>query len=118
MKNTAFMYLIGYDEHFKSVCKTGWGCGYVAIPADSEIVKQHFARIEEEQSQTDYYVSDYLQIGEQEITWTQSQTLNGVDYLVIGFDTAHSYNSSKHDFEYVFTETQKLLTEVNDLLNK
>lgn len=118
MKQQPFMYLIGYDQEFKKTCHTGWGCGYVAIPADSNLVVKHFEAIEQAQSETEYFVSDYLQIGEQETTYTRSETLNGIDYLVIGFDTAHSYNNASHDFQYVFNETLKMLNEVNNLLDK
>lgn len=114
MKTQPFMYLVGYDQNFIKNCQTGWGCGYVAIPTKSNLVKNHFQQIEKDQSETDYYVSDYLQIGEQEITYTRSETINGVEYLVIGFDTAHIYNNSSHNFQYVFTETAKLLEAVND----
>jgi len=117
MKEQAIMYLIGYDKDFKTACKTGWGCGYVAIPADSDLVKNHYANVAKEQAETDYFVSDYLQIGDNEITYTAEQEINGVNYLTIGFDTAHSWNSDKHDFNYVFTETAKLLAEVNGRIN-
>jgi hypothetical protein len=114
-----FMYLVGYDKSFIKNCNTGWGCGYVAIPKDNPLVIAHLQKVEAQQSEaetsTEYvYVDRYFQQGEfeQEITYTETETISGVDYLVFGFDTAHSYNGSNHDFQYVFSETMKIMDAV------
>lgn len=123
MKNTlAFMYLVGYDRKFKEACNSGWGCGYVAIPVTHRLVEKHNERLAEAYRQQDenpdeyFMIWDYLEIPgiDQKITYTQTKTLNGVDYLVAGFDTAHSYNNDSHDMDYVMTETHKILEIVNN----
>lgn len=119
MKTKPFMYLIGYNSQFKTNCNTGWGCGYVAIPLNHRLVKKHYKRIsDEENEETDEYsyVSKYFELSglEQDITYTEKQLINGIEYLTIGFDTAHIYNNESHDFDYVFTETNKILKLINN----
>lgn len=115
---TPFMYLIGYDRHFIKTCNPGWGCGYVAIPTDHPLVITNFERIATENELKDnapeeeyIYVNNYLEIPniEQEITYTEAKQINGKDYIIVGFDTAHIYNSSEHNMEYVLSETKKIL---------
>lgn len=117
----AFMYMVGYNSDFKKQCNTGWGCGYVAIPMDSNAVKMHFKRIadEEEAQKGDEwaFVDKYFRHAglEQEITLTEVETIDGNEYLTIGFDTAHRYNNDFHDFNYVFSETVKILNLINEI---
>lgn len=119
MENKPFMYLIGYDQHFMKACNTGWGCGYVAIPLDHKLAILHFARIEAEQDTGNdneyHYVNKYFELDglNQEITYTQTQIINDIQYLVIGFDLAHSWNDSSHDFNYCFNETVEMLNLIN-----
>ena len=82
---------VAYEEDFKSHIKTiGWGCGYVHIPKDHPIL------VELEEGW-----GNYLQPKDcpEEITFTQWDKEK--EYLVIGFDTAHSYNNALHDEQYV-----------------
>lgn len=109
----AFMYLVRYSKEFQENCKTGWGCGYVAIP------KGHFVEVWYSMQEKDGF--DYLQLSEfgEEITLTKYVEINGKDYLIIGFDTAHSYNNpEEHDFNYVLNATHKILDVVNNFHKK
>jgi hypothetical protein len=128
MKNIPFMYMVGYDQSFQKACKTGWGCGYVAIPMEHPVAVNHFKRIESDKllkeanvlinpEQFYYHIDKYLNIPEceQEITLTEPEEINGKLYLTVGFDTAHSHNSSKDNFSYVFKETQKMLHLINNM---
>lgn len=122
-KNTPFMYMVGYDRKFQENCNTGWGCGYIAIPLDHPKAIAHFERVEADrlrvsQARADeyFYVNEYYQQENslnQEITLTETENINGVDYLVIGFDTAHSWNNETHNFGWVFRETKEMLNLIN-----
>jgi len=81
---------MAYDDNFKSSRKTGWGCGYVHIPKDHPIL------VELEEGWGNYLSpKDCIE----EITFTQWDKEK--DYLVIGFDTAHSHNNDTHGMQYV-----------------
>jgi hypothetical protein len=95
-----FISTMPYEEKFSSMCKTGWGCGYVHIPSDHPILVKLLI---EESSGYTYLQPDNC---EQEITLSQWD-LNK-EYYVIGFDTAHSYNNSTHDEAYIIAETEKI----------
>lgn len=121
--NTPFMYLIGYDREFKKNCNTGWGCGYVAIPLDHPAAIQHFERLKADElkklhaNEDEYiYVSPYFELFGlvEPTTYTETTNIKGVDYLVFGFDTAHSWNSELDDFNFVFNQTAKNLELIND----
>ena len=119
--NKPFMYLIGYDREFKKNCNTGFGCGYVAIPIEHKLSVNHCIRLIDENkkaSETEeyFYVNPYFEHKglEQEITYTERRTIKGSDYIVIGFDTAHSWNNETHDFDYVFDETLKMLNTIEN----
>ncbi len=85
------MYLVGYDREWINTAKTGWGCGYVMIPKDSRVANLI--------SQYDQDMSD--KCGEE---CTYNKDIG--DYIVLGFDTAHSYNNiEEHDFNYVLEKT-------------
>lgn len=81
---------MAYKEDFKTIGRTGWGYGYVHIPKDHPILVQ----LEEGWG-------NYLEPNgyHEEITFTQWD--KDGEYLIIGFDTAHSYNNSTHDEQYV-----------------
>ena len=85
-----FISTIAYDDDFKTSCRTGWGCGYVYIPKDHPIL------VELEEGW-----GNYLQPKDcpEEITFTQWDKEK--QHLIIGFDTAHSYNNDSHDEAYV-----------------
>lgn len=95
-------YVKGYDEGFKKSCNTGWGCGYVEVPASHPFFK--IAKIE----MLDGY--DYIQLRnfDEEITWCEITGKNDNEVLTIGFDTAHSYNNSSHDKKYVEEKTEQM----------
>jgi hypothetical protein len=107
------IYLVGYAEDFKAMVKGGWGCGYVMIPEGHIVVEQWKARRKEEGLPP---TGGYLQIGDEEITFTEQKTVNGINYTVIGFDTAHSYNRPENDFHYVFAQTLALQAVIDAVL--
>ena len=93
-----FISTIAYEDDFKSHIRTiGWGCGYVHIPKDHPIL------VELEEGW-----GNYLQPKDcpEEITYTRWDEKS--EYLVIGFDTAHSYNNSSHDEEYVTAQANAI----------
>lgn len=111
MKTT--MYMIGYNNMFAGIRQAGWGCGYVMIPTSYAIIKQWQEECTRKAMDADeeneaYWCKDYFQIGDEEITYTELKTVDGQEYVVIGFDTAHSYNGPHHDFEWVFKTTSEL----------
>ena len=87
-----FISAIEYKEDFKTIGKTGWGCGYVHIPKDHPILVETLV--------SDGW-GDYLQPKDcpQEITFTEWD--KDKEHLIIGFDTAHSYNNDSHDEAYI-----------------
>jgi len=52
---------------------------------------------------------------EEECTHFEEETVNGVDYFVVGFDTAHINNGPHHDFDYVFSQTAAILKLYQEL---
>ena len=101
-----FIDTMAYDDDYKTSCKTGWGCGYVHIPKDHPIL------VELEEGW-----GNYLQPKDcpEEITFTQWD--KDKEYLIIGFDTAHSYNNDSHDEAYVTEQANaiKLLVDAYTL---
>jgi hypothetical protein len=90
---------IAYEEDFKTMAKTGWGCGYVHIPKDHPILVETLI---------ENGWGNYLQPKDcpQEITfssWTDDK-----EYFIIGFDTAHSWNNASHDEEYITQQTNAI----------
>lgn len=107
------MYMIGFDRDFIKRTQSGWGCGYVCIPVGHpyyEVIAPVNVGYHEES------YTDYPQVGgfAQEINYNELKVINGVNYRVIGFDCAHSWHNDKHDFDYVFSETLKLKTIVDN----
>ena len=88
---------MAYEEDFKTIGRTGWGCGYVHIPKDHPILVQ----LEEGWG-------NYLEPNgcPEEITLTQWD--KDGEYLIIGFDTAHNYNNDGHDEEYVTQQANEI----------
>lgn len=85
-----FISAIEYEEDFKTRGRNGWGCGYVHIPKDHPIL------VELEEGWGKYLEPNNCP---QEITFTQWD--KDKEYLIIGFDTAHSYNNDSHDEAYI-----------------
>jgi hypothetical protein len=99
-----FISTVAYAEDFKTLGKTGWGCGYVHIPKDHPILVETLV--------SDDW-GDYLQPKDcpEEITFSRWDKEN--EYYMIGFDTAHSYNNDSHDEAYVTEQANaiKLLVD-------
>ncbi len=99
-----FISTTAYAEDFKTIGRTGWGCGYVHIPKDHPILVQLIGN----ESWGDYLQPDNCP---QEITlsaWDENK-----EYYIIGFDTAHSYNNDSHDEAYV-TEQANVIKSLVD----
>lgn len=99
-----FTSTIVYKDDFKTINRTGWGCGYVHIPKDHPILVQLLIH--------DGY-NNYLSIDEcpEEITWSAWDKKQ--EYYVIGFDTAHIYNNDSHDEQYVTNKAN----DIKDLVD-
>ena len=97
-----FISTMAYEEDFKTKCKTGWGCGYVHIPKDHPIL------VKLEEGWGNYLTPDGCP---EEITFTKWD--KDKEYLIIGFDTAHSYNNSTHGVQYVTDRAN----EIKDLVD-
>lgn len=97
-----FISTIAYEDDFKTIGRTGWGCGYVHIPKDHPIL------VELEEGWGHYLEPANCP---QEITFT-SWDKDG-DYLVIGFDTAHSWNNDSHDEVYITQQAYAIKTLVD-----
>jgi hypothetical protein len=87
-----FISTIAYEEDFKTIGRTGWGCGYVHIPKDHPILVKTL---------TDNGWGNYLQPDGCPEEITLSQWDKDKEYFIIGFDTAHGYNNDSHDEQYV-----------------
>ena len=85
-----FISAIEYEEDFKTRGRNGWGCGYVHIPKDHPILVQL------EEGWGKYLQPDNCP---EEITFTGWD--KDKEHLIIGFDTAHSYNNDSHDEAYI-----------------
>lgn len=96
--------LTEYQESFKNSCNTGWGCGYVLIP-----LKHPFANVKMLLNNDTYF---YPQISgfSEEITFAEVEG----EFLVIGFDTAHSWNNSAHDKNFVEQKTNELKSSIDN----
>lgn len=101
-----FISTMAYDDDFKTLCKTGWGCGYVHIPKDHPIL------VELEEGWGNYLQPNGCP---EEITYTLWDEKS--EYLVIGFDTAHSYNNSSHDEEYVTAQANAIKALVDSYMD-
>ena len=97
-----FISTMAYEEDFKANCRTGWGCGYVHIPKDHPIL------VKLEEGWGNYLTPDGCP---EEITFTKWD--KDKEYLIIGFDTAHSYNNSTHGVQYVTDRAN----EIKDLVD-
>jgi hypothetical protein len=97
-----FISTTAYAEDFKTIGRTGWGCGYVHIPKDHPIL------VELEEGWGKYLTPKDCP---EEITFTGWDKEK--EYLIIGFDTAHSYNNDSHDETYV-TEQANVIKSLVD----
>lgn len=93
-----------YGEDFKTIGRTGWGCGYVHIPKDHPILVQLL--IEDGWG-------NYLQPKHCPEEITLSQWDKEKDYYIIGFDTAHSWNNDSHDEAYVTSQANTIKSLVD-----
>ena len=93
-----FIRIVGYSEIFKSQCKVGWGCGYVHIPKDHPFLVQLL-------DNEGYF---YLQPEDCPEEITLSEWDDDQEYYIIGFDTAHSWNDSRQDEQYVTAQAYKI----------
>jgi hypothetical protein len=96
--------LTEYQESFKNSCNTGWGCGYVLIP-----LSHPFANVKMLLNDDVYF---YPQINgfSEEITFSKVEG----NFLVIGFDTAHSWNNPTHDKNFVEQKANELKTFIDN----
>jgi len=95
---------IAYEYDFKThIRNSGWGCGYVHIPKDHPIL------VELEEGWGNYLSPKDCP---EEITFTQWDKDN--EYLMIGFDTAHSYNNDSHDEDYVIDRANEIKLLVDE----
>lgn len=100
-----FISTIAYEKEFKShVKEMGWGCGYVHIPKDHPIL----VKLIDNEGWGDYLQPDDCP---EEITYSEWD--KDKEYYVIGFDTAHSYNDSSHDEEYVTAQANAIKSLVD-----
>jgi hypothetical protein len=99
-----FISTIAYEDDFKTIGRTGWGCGYVHIPKDHPILVKTLV--------SDGW-GDFLQPDGCPEEITLSQWDKEQEYFIIGFDTAHSYNNDSHDEAYVTEQANaiKLLVD-------
>lgn len=97
-----FSFVIDRQDYFNcmSFLNHGWGNGYVGILISNELndIRQK--------------IIDSIDkiVFEQEITYNE--------FPVIGFDTAHFYNSSRHDKDYVVSEANKMLELIKEKINE
>ena len=109
-------YMIGYNDDFMKFCNSGWGCGYLLIPPAHPFVENVKKRMEYDQDNDfdEYGLIYYCQFDNskcdcEQITLATWKEINGINYLLIGFDTAHSWNSTEKDtFTVVFDMTMRL----------
>ncbi len=101
-----FISTIAYAEDFKTIGRTGWGCGYVHIPKDHPIL----VKLEEGWG-------NYLEPNgcPEEITLSQWDKDN--EYFIIGFDTAHSYNNDGNDEAYVTSQANTIKSLVDSYMD-
>lgn len=89
--------VVGYSEDFIKSVKRGWGCGYVLIPLEHPFLVKALLN-------DDSYFYPQIDNFSEEITYCEYEG----DYLRIGFDTAHSWNSNKQDELWVQQKTNEL----------
>ena len=88
--------LIGYSSDSQESCSRGWVCGYVRIPLAHPILIKDVLR----EGGWTPQIPDFSQ----EITfWNKDK-----EALTIGFDTAHRWNNSTHDKNWVLNKAREL----------
>jgi len=102
-------YIIEYSDAMKGY--GGWGCGYVEIKKDHPVYK--LAQIEYIGNEGSFYYQLPM-IGE-EITFCEFED----DVLILGFDTAHSYNTIENSGKDMVVEaTLKMFDQCNVYYNE
>jgi hypothetical protein len=94
-----FISTMGYDAKFKEHHRGGWGCGYVLIPKDHPIL----VKLIDNDGWGNYLQPDNCP---EEITYSEWE--KDGEHFKIGFDTAHSYNNSSHDEQYVIDRANEI----------
>lgn len=99
-----FISTVKYEADFKISCRTGWGCGYVHIPKEHPILIQLL---------DDDGYGNYIKPKDcpEEITFSEWD--KDREYFIIGFDTAHIYNNSLHDEDYVTSRASHIKSLVD-----
>ena len=91
--------LVGYGKERQVRLEAGWGCGYLMVPVGHPSI----GAMNEEWTYMSH--KDFTE----EITWTSKEEFNGVEYIKIGFDTAHGHNTPEvHDFAWVLAKTLEM----------
>jgi hypothetical protein len=99
-----FISTVEYGVDFKGFNNTGWGCGYVHIPKKHPILIQLL--------EDDGY-GNFIQPKDcpEEITFSEWD--KDREYFIIGFDTAHRYNNSSHDENFVTSRANHIKSLVD-----
>jgi hypothetical protein len=114
------IYMVGYDQTFQQMCNSGWGCGYVMIPVEHPVAKgiiDSYNNYAEERPEEFNYMVDHASScldAPGGITYAEFKDTPEGRYLVVGFDTAHSWDTPANDFNYVFEHTRALQKEIED----
>ena len=81
----------GYDDSFRECGSCGWGCWYIFVGGDHPLYKKASESIGES-------------LLNHEITFCEEGW--------IGFDLAHMWNNSEHDFDYLLGEIECQVDEL------
>ncbi len=97
-------YVIGYNEAFLRTISKGWGCGYIKVTSEHPFYK--LAKIDMIlQDSTNFYVNFSNEITLTELTQ---------EHLIIGFDTAHSWDSAETSNKQMVENTTLELFNIAD----
>jgi len=116
------MYMVAYGRDRQKMMQSGWGCGYLMIPNTHPVIINFIAEkakppvLDEDGYDSEQYTRNYLNVNVgKEITYTAEETVNGITYTVIGFDTAQAYHNETHDFKWVFNATVEMKRIIDSL---
>ena len=106
------IFSVGFEKDYIKQCNTGWGCGYIMIPLNHPFLIAMQA-IEDEAYKRDrerYYFTGYqIPRFSEEITLCEDDELEGVNYKLLGFDCAHSWNNIENsDRKFVISKTLEM----------
>jgi hypothetical protein len=128
-----FYWLVRPMVSISEKLERGWGNGYVAMPPDHPYAdKEQFGDyiygndIVDENNKMQYYRTGDCY---QEITasgffsrnygWAKTKkagfTKEMEGYFMLGFDTAHGYHNSSHDYTFVLEQTLALATHLKNI---